>query len=300
MSTAVDQTQNDLLGVTAFFSVLLHTVIILGISFKLPEIAARDNTDHTLDVVLVNSANQREVEDAEFNSKFDNEGGGTDDKDGSTPLPWKAVNPSPIQSVKKVAKQVNATTIAPDQLIMAKTGEISVSKPATAQTELKLTTPTNGQDKINANQRQLEKERLLAKINRIQEEYNKRPKREFLGPNSKGLGAAEYLDSWKQRVERLGNVNYPTQLRARELSGTVIATVEVNRNGTVHRIIINNPSPHKLLNDYTQRILRDASPYQVFPEEDFFEKIDILVVTRAFIFKENRVESRASKPRLIE
>lgn len=293
MSTAVDQTQNDLLGVTAFFSVLLHTVIILGISFKLPEIAARDNTDHTLDVVLVNSANQREVEDAEFNSKFDNEGGGTDDKDGSTPLPWKAVNPSPIQSVKKVAKQVNATTIAPDQLIMAKTGEISVSKPATAQTELKLTTPTNGQDKINANQRQLEKERLLAKINRIQEEYNKRPKKEFLGPNSKGLGAAEYLDSWKQRVERLGNVNYPTQLRARELSGTVIATVEVNRNGTVHRIIINNPSPHKLLNDYTQRILRDASPYQVFPEEDFFEKIDILVVTRAFIFKENRVESRA-------
>jgi len=56
----------DLISATAFISALVHAVLILGVSFKLPDLAARSNTDNTLDVVLLNSTNNEKPKDAEI------------------------------------------------------------------------------------------------------------------------------------------------------------------------------------------------------------------------------------------
>lgn len=91
----------DLLSITAFFSALLHAVFILGISFKLPDIAARANTDNTLDVVLLNQNNNEEPDEAETVSTRNNLGGGTDDKEASTPEVYKPVNHHRLTPLKR-------------------------------------------------------------------------------------------------------------------------------------------------------------------------------------------------------
>lgn len=295
MSYFDNHRQTDVLSVTAFFSALLHAAIILGISFKLPEIGARKSTDNTLDVVLLNSSNNQQADGAELVSSNDNAGGGIDAQEAESPLPWKAVNPSKVQTVKKVANREVTTSLTPDQYITAQNGELVVQRRPAEQTKLENLQPIKGPDKFNTNARQLEIERLVAKLSKDQEDYRKRPKKEFLSPLTKAHGAAEYLDAWKKRVTTVGNANYPVQIKANGIHGELILTAEINRNGTLRDITIIKPSKHKILNETAKRIMRDASPFQAFPDEDFFRDTDILVITRTYLFlPNNRFDSTAA------
>ena len=288
-------TQKDLLSVTAFFSVLLHAVIILGITFKLPDIASRPSTDNTLDVVLLNSSNNEKSELAEIVSSSNNAGGGEFDQESESPQEWKPVTPSKIESMQKVADQQRQTSLTPDQLITAVQGEISVRRLTPQETILENKKATKGPDKFNFNARKLEVERLRAKISQARLDYGKRPKKEFLSPTTKEHGAAEYLDTWRKRLVEVGNANYPVKIMANKLNGTLIVSVEINRNGTINDIEILTPSSHKILNDSALRIIRDASPFQAFPDEEFFRETDILVITRSIHFlKNNRVTSSSA------
>lgn len=287
MSHSSDTTQRDLLSVTAFFSALLHAVFILAITFKLPDIGARPSTDNTLDVVLLNSSNNQVVEDSEIISSSDNAGGGEDDQAAESRLDWKPTNPSVIQSSEKIAKKRKQTTLTPDQFITAESGELSLSRMAPDPTQLQNEQNTDGPDKFSTNARKLERQRLLAKISQNELDYNKRPKKAFLSPTTKGNGAAKYLDTWRKKLVQTGNSNYPVQIKAKGLQDTLIVSVEVKSNGTINQIKIIKKSKHKLLNDAALRIIRDASPFQAFPDEDYFKKIDILVITRAIHFLPN-------------
>lgn len=295
MAQSHNSKQNDLLSVTAFISALLHAVLILVVSFKLPEIASHNNTDNFLDVVLLNNANNKIVEDAEFVSSAGNEGGGDDDREGKTPIPWKAVNPSPVQSVAKTAKRVTETRVSPDRLITAEQSEVSLARPLPIPEKLRMDGSLTGADKLTTNARMLERERLLAKTSRDWENYQKRPRKKFVGPITKTHGAAKYLDAWKKRVVTVGNANYPIQIKARGLHGTLIMSIEINSNGSIHSIKLIEPSQHKLLNDAALRIVRDASPFEAFPDEEYFKNTNILVITRAIHFlPDNSFDSTAS------
>lgn len=277
----------DLLSVTAFFSFLMHAVVILGISFKLPDIAQVSNIDNTLDVVLINTANNEKPVEAETVSTNNNAGGGNDDLEASSPIPYEAVQPSEIQSIKKTATQQATNVLSPDQYITAQTGELALEKKEIQEEKLKSQAEMIGDDALSTKtQRQLERERLIAKLSQSFEDYQKRPNKQFLSPNTTQHKAARYLDDWRKKIEVTGNANYPIKAKAEEMYGTLILTVEINRNGTIADIIINTPSPHKLLNDTAMRFVRDASPYPPFPD-DIEKDIDILVITRAFHFLKN-------------
>jgi len=289
----------DLLSVTAFFSALVHVAIILGISFKLPDIASLNNADNSLDVILLNTANNEDPLEADTVSTNNNEGGGEDDQEASSPIPFETVQPSPIQSVVKVAEQQEVKKLSPDQFITANKGELSVPKLAPDKTRLKAKAEQKGNDIFTTkSQRRLERERLIAKIRQTEADYNKRPNKVFLSPTTKQHGAAKYLDEWRKRVVTTGNADYPLQIKAKQLTGTLILSVSINPNGTVSDIDILTPSPHKLLNNAAVRFVRDASPFAAFPDEDYFKDIDILVVTRSFHFlPDNRVTSSVAPRR---
>lgn len=277
----------DLLSVTAFFSALFHAVLILGVSFKLPDLAETANTDNSLDVVLVNNTNNEVPLDAKTISSSNNQGGGEDDKEALSPVPYKPTEASPIESIKLTAEQKTISSISPDQLITGSGSQVRVQRKNPNQTDLEYKVKRKGRDKITTKStRKLERERLIAKINQSIEDYNKRPNKEYLSPTTAQHEAAKYLDDWRKKVEIVGNADYPLQAKARSLAGTLILTVEINRNGTIHSIQVNNPSPHKILNDSAVRFVRDASPFASFPDE-IDANTDVLVITRAFHFLSN-------------
>jgi len=281
--------QNDVLSYTAFISAIIHAVVILGITFKLPELAKLENTDNTLDVVLINQSNNERNENAETVSTNDNAGGGTQDKEAETPLPFKAVDPSPIDAVTKSAQ---AQTKAVQQNKLISGDSIKIAKQVVSEQKLENRQADQGNELLTTkSKRQLERERLIAKITQSQIEYQKRPKRTFLSPSTKQHDAARYLNDWRKQVEYVGNSNYPKQARDKNLAGSLVVDVAINPNGTINAIKILTPSKHKLLNDAALRIIRESAPFKSFPEI-LKKDTDILHITRAFHFLgDNRLTS---------
>jgi protein TonB len=41
------------------------------------------------------------------------------------------------------------------------------------------------------------------------EEYNQRPRKKFIGARVEEYRFAQYVEDWRQKIERIGNLNYP-------------------------------------------------------------------------------------------
>ena len=59
--------------------------------------------------------------------------------------------------------------------------------------------------------------KLEAEIARQMEEYNQRPRRKFIGARTQEYRFAQYVEDWRQKIERVGNLNYPAAARGRVL-----------------------------------------------------------------------------------
>ena len=65
-------------------------------------------------------------------------------------------------------------------------------------------------------QRTLEAMRLEAQIAKDMDAYQKRPKRKFVGARAEEYRFARYVEDWRLKVERVGNLNYPEAARSEE------------------------------------------------------------------------------------
>ena len=228
----------DLLSITGFFSVLLHAVLILAVTFKFPEIGTQVSTDNTLEFILLSRNNERSVDDADLVSDTDNLGGGPDDEKGSTNEIYKPVDPSPVNTVEKSSTQSLENSLTPDQFIAAQTSSVSIVEETPEETKLRNRQRSIGEDLVNTNARQLERERRLAELRRKQKEYAERPRKKFHSPTTKASGAAKYLHAWREKLEKIGNTNYPIQIKANKLSGSLTVTVEILKTGFIESISI--------------------------------------------------------------
>ena len=113
-----------------------------------------------------------------------------------------------------------------------------------------------------------------------------RPRRKFISANTKEFRFAAYMEAWRAKVERVGNINYPDEARRRDLSGSLLLDVALNPDGSVREITIRRSSGHKVLDEAAIRIVKLASPFAPFPD-DFLREIDILHVTRTWKFLNN-------------
>ena len=92
------------------------------------------------------------------------------------------------------------------------------------------------------------------------------------------------MRQWINRVERIGNLNYPDQARRKNLSGTLILDVVINADGSLRTMELRRSSGHQILDDAAKRIVAMASPYNPFPEK-LQQQADIIHITRSWEFQ---------------
>jgi periplasmic protein TonB len=131
-------------------------------------------------------------------------------------------------------------------------------------------------------------DRLEAQIAKQQDEYQKRPKRRFIGARSKEASDALYLEAWRQKVERVGNMNYPAAARDQKIYGQLRMTVSIKSDGSIENIEINKSSGSKVLDDAAINIVNLAAPYATFPPE-MKKNTDILGITRTWTFTQEDI-----------
>ena len=120
-------------------------------------------------------------------------------------------------------------------------------------------------------------------------EYQELPRRKFIGARTEGVVYAEYVDKWRQRIEKVGTQNFPEEARRRQLYGSLIMTVHIKSDGSVEKVEIDQSSGHRLLDAAARRIVELAGPFPAFPaavRKDW----DILSISRTWMFTRSDLE----------
>jgi protein TonB len=134
-------------------------------------------------------------------------------------------------------------------------------------------------------QRGLEIARLEAQTALDYEAYQKRPKRKFVGARTKEYRFARYVEDWRFKVERIGNLNYPEAARRDKLYGNLQLTVGIRSDGSLESVELNRSSGKKVLDEAAIRIVNLAGQdgFAPFPPE-ISRDTDILHITRTWVF----------------
>lgn len=134
---------------------------------------------------------------------------------------------------------------------------------------------------------ELELARLVAEVNQQQQDYTKRPRINYIDTlSAKTATEASYVREWVDKVERIGNLNYPDEIRRRHLTGTLIFSVLLNHDGEVIRMEIQSSAGKSILDEAAKKIVRIAAPFRPFHQE-MRDSYDQLMVTRTWLFGKN-------------
>jgi periplasmic protein TonB len=269
---------SERLGATFVLSMLVHGVLVLGLGFALDD-AAR--VMPTLDVILTQAQTALTPAQADFLAQANNQGGGEHDK---TTRPGEAQigiadKPTPGVAAQPLRKQSPAPQPPPETRVI--TGLRSdMRTPQASDTPPPVDAPfPEGRAKVD---RDMEMARRAAEIQLRSEAYAKRPKRKFVSASTKEYAYAGYMRHWVDRVQRVGNLNYPDEARRRRIGGLLVISVAIRRDGSVEKAIIVESSHIPMLDDAALRIVKLAEPYAPLPKTQ--EGIDILHVTRTWQF----------------
>ncbi len=264
----------------AFGASLLFHAALLAVRFTPPDFADRMR-ERALEVILVNSKSKARPDKAQAKAQTNLDGGGNteDSRRAKTPLP-----PSPntregnelIEAQRKVAE---LEAQAQQQMTRLK-GERSVTLDRGKPEPNPSAEPTrSGLDLASS---AMAIARLEGQIARQMEEYNQRPRKKFIGARVEEYRFAQYVEDWRQKIERIGNLNYPDAAKGR-LYGSLVLTVVIKASGELERVEVSRPSGQPLLDDAARRIVRMAAPYAAFPDA-IRRDTDILEITRTWTF----------------
>ena len=270
--------ENERLSATLALSLIVHGMLVLGLGFALDDAAP---VVPTLDVILSQTQTPLTPKEADFLAAANQQGGGESDQAkrprdsqaGWIPQPEAGLAPQPLRA------QSPQTVPPPEtRVITATRSDTSVPPPETR--------PQPDQPELPASDRKVQRDaemaRLAAEYHLRSELYAKRPKRKFVSASTREYAYANYLRAWVDRAERVGNLNYPDEARRRRLSGQLVISVAVRRDGSVEQTRIIRSSGIALLDSTALRIVKLAEPFPPLPETE--DKVDVLHVTRTWNF----------------
>jgi protein TonB len=263
--SALSTRRFDRLSSTLFVAVLAHGIVILGVTFA-PGPPAEPSEVPSLNVTLLVDTNDAESEarDAKLLSSRDQAGGGDDDSLRPTrtlsareprnqhgeplgadvvdaealdagPPPERVVSPSPSD---RQVEAVPETTDKPAPVPMTAAALLRQAAPATLAAEI---------DDKPANAT--------------------RDDGEIDSPSTRESAVAAYMVGWRQRVERIGTANFPTEILAgRASAGRPVVEVSIDARGHLTKKVLRHSSGDARLDQAALAILELAEPFEPLPK----------------------------------
>lgn len=270
-------------------SVLVHVVVILGLGWKLPSLRSAAAPHNVLEVVLVNARSALAPDRPDVLAQANLDGGGNTDQDLRTSSPAPAVDARASAPATPPAAPVASAPAAAAKMLAVPdpNAPAAATDPRTPERQ-----PPNELRARDLLDRSQEMVRLEAQIRRDYEANQKRRRTEFVGARASEYRFAAYVDNWRNKVERVGNLNYPAEARRQRLYGSLQLTVVLRVDGEVESVTLNRSSGHRVLDEAAMRIVKLAGPYDRFPEA-IARDTDFISITRTWTFsREDAVSAR--------
>ncbi|WP_086929588.1 energy transducer TonB [Agarilytica rhodophyticola] len=285
MSTATaDIGSGDRLSFTIFIAAACHALIIFGITFSLD---TGTKVAPTLNITLATHASKIPPKKADFLAQHDQQASGTSsevkeltvkDQAQLNDVKIRDINPAPSQKAtqkKEVETQIITTQNRSNQ-------KISLQEKLDQKNE---SSEERIGENLDAPLIDPEFASLQAKLDRLKQDLARQPRiRRLTSVSTKASYDARYLNDWAQKVELVGNKNFPEAALREEIFGSLRMSVMILPNGTVENIEILQSSGHTILDEAATQIVKLASPFQPFPRE-IKQSTDKLEIIRTWRFE---------------
>ncbi len=285
---------------TLFFAVLVHAIIILGITFT----PGSPGGGSTLEVTLVQTRSVVPPSQADYIAQANQQGEGNTRKlvrpQSPLSMPSAVDNPGLPEGEDVLTnagrgseigdhKGLNTASASDRDAVITTRAETDRFANARSQPSPHSQNPrvlvarllTQGDDSLMPTDDPLQ----------LPEATNPTPREAFVSVNARASRYAQYLDAWRRKVEHIGNLNLPPQIRAQHLSGSLALEVALNADGSIRNLILRQPSPYPLLNDSATKIVQLAAPFAPFPE-NFRKDTDVLRFIYVWRFNAGRLDTR--------
>lgn len=252
------------IGLATFISVFVHSIALVGVTFVYPD-ASKAFREKAMDIILVNAKSARKPSDAQALAQSNLDGGGNTDENrrAKTPLP-PTHQQTEGDAVQQMQRRVQELETAQQKLL---TQAKSLRNVAAANTVAEQPSPAPSVSGLDLAESARAMARLEGEIAKTADEYSKRPRKKFVGARTEEYALAAYLDAWKQKIERVGTLNYPEEARGK-LYGAVVIFVELSaEDGSLYNAEISKSSGHKVLDQAALRILRMSAPFGAIPKQ---------------------------------
>ena len=272
-----------------FLSACAHALLVLGVGFTYLTDA---NDEATIEVTLAQYRSQIQPDDADFIAQENQTGSGSQDEATVPSSPFLSdLNDADINEVRPApeAQVLNETPEQPKLTTLTSINAeqvIAQQRNAPEQEEKQALSEQSSSEEIS-----LAIASLQAQLDLQQQAFARQPRKYTLSSASaRKSHEASYLDSWRRRVEAVGNINYPVQARQQQVYGNVRMLIALNTSGQISETRIIQSSGESLLDQAAVDIVNLAAPFEPFPEE-LKAEADILEIVRTFRFHEGNTLS---------
>lgn len=281
---------NDRLAFTVFVAVAVHLLIVLGIGFE--ALKKESQPLSNLEVIFLQNPEPKQTTDkADYLAQISQEGGGNTEEKLRPESPPASELPSDnpdFSDAQQVEMFKTVTKPKKEDLLMDRPSE-----QADLQKQDEPPLPDDTQAPVTAERmvlRSKQIESLNAQVSMSMQMYSRMPRQKFISAATQEYTAASYMAAWQEKVERIGNINYPEAARTQNLYGSLLMDVALRPDGSIQSIEIKRSSGKQVLDDAAMRIVRLAGPFAEFPEE-LRKDTDILHIIRTWQFQKGGILS---------
>lgn len=272
--------QADKLLFCAFLALAFHAMVLFGIGFKVPDLSS-DSQQKTFNVVLAQFESESRPEKADFIGQANQEGGGeSEDLQAPSTTEMAQFNdPNKVASEPQLAQSAQYQPKANSQVI-------SVSGDETTDSDVRDKSENDNSvpDAAELINRSYELSGLIANLDNQNNNQARKGRKRAVSASIHRASDALYLDTWRRKIERIGNLNYPEKAKQNKVYGNLTLKVALNKDGTINSLKITESSGKKLLDDAALRIVRLAAPFPPLTKE-MTKDTDILEIIRVWRFQ---------------
>lgn len=279
-----EPTSSDKLSFTLFLAIVLHAMVIFGVTFSM---SRSDKVAPTLNITLATHKSNTAPEKADFIAQHNQEASGTEEnvKELTTTeladvadTAVNEVNPEPVRAAKTVINNKK-------QALLSTTGDAKRKHTEIKQPKEQIDVRQGNDVDNNTLERSQKLASLQAKLDQQRQALAREPRiTRHTSVSAKSSDEAAYYNYWSDKIIRVGNKNFPKEALEKEIFGSLRLEVGIRANGSVASIEITNSSGHALLDAAARRIVKLAEPFNPLPPE-IQKHTDIFVIYRTWNFE---------------
>lgn len=257
LSDGLWNTSQQRLRKTFSLALVAHGVLLIGLTFAMP---AGSPPSPSMDITLAHQPSEEAPDQADFIAQTNQLG--TDDQQQMLQPQQPGQQPIAEQQRSDLSEQ-KILSHTSDQ------GNLQANQP-------------------KADQQQADRGAMQAELDRLQQAYNQIPQvLRMTSVSAKSADAAAYMVYFEEKVEQIGNINYPREARSQGIFGQVQLIVVLLADGRIKRIEVSKGSGSRLLDQAAVRSVQLASPFKPFPKE--LRNRDEIHIIRTWQYQSNNV-----------